>query len=99
VFQDINTCPGPLEVLNELNREGRSKIGTLRRQINHLEILAKEEAKETERTKLLKEVESHRQQLARWVGPKLGMGIMVVREIPAVARNQTAIIPAYRQWL
>jgi hypothetical protein len=66
-FQDINTCPGPLEVLNELNREGRSKIGTLRNQINQLEILAKEEVKETERIKLLKEVESHRQQLARWV--------------------------------
>lgn len=66
LIQDINTCPGPLEVLNELNREGRSKIGTLRSQINQLEIFAKEEVKETERTKLLKEVESHRQQLASW---------------------------------
>lgn len=68
LIQDINTCPGPLEVLNELNREGRSKIGTLRSQINQLEIFAKEEVKETERTKLLKEVESHRQQLASTVG-------------------------------
>jgi hypothetical protein len=82
-----------------LNREGRSKIGTLRSHINELEIFAKEEIKETERTKLLKEVESHRQQLARWVSPKLCAGILVVREIPAVSRKQTAIIPAHRQWL
>jgi protein transport protein SEC20 len=64
-FQDICTCPGPLEVLNELNREGRYKIGTLRKHIHQLESLAKEQEKESERTKLLKEVESYRQQLTR----------------------------------
>jgi protein transport protein SEC20 len=65
-LQDINTCPGPLEVLNELNREGRTKIATLRKQIQQLESLAKEQVKEAERTKLLAEVESHRQQLTRY---------------------------------
>jgi protein transport protein SEC20 len=65
-LQDINACPGPLEVLNELNREGRTKIATLRKQIQQLEILAKEQVKEAERTKLLAEVESHRQQLTRY---------------------------------
>lgn len=65
-FQDIYTCPGPLEVLNELNREGRTKIAALRKHIQQLEILAKEQVKETERTKLLAEVESHRQQLTRY---------------------------------
>jgi len=65
-LQDINTCTGPLEVLNELNREGRTKIATLRKQIQQLEILAKEQVKEAERTKLLAEVESHRQQLTRY---------------------------------
>ncbi|PNF24603.1 Vesicle transport protein SEC20, partial [Cryptotermes secundus] len=80
-FQDINTCPGPLEVLNELNREGRSKIGTLRSKINQLEILAKEEVKETERTKLLKEVESHRDQLASTVGAFRKANIMCMLAI------------------
>jgi len=65
-LQDINTCPGPLEALNDLNREGRTKIAILRKQIQQLEILAKEQVKETERTKLLAEVESHRQQLTRY---------------------------------
>jgi len=62
----LNECPGPLEVLNELNREVRTKIATLRKQIQQLEILAKEQVKEAERTKLLAEVESHRQQLTRY---------------------------------
>ncbi|XP_023716450.1 vesicle transport protein SEC20 isoform X2 [Cryptotermes secundus] len=81
LIQDINTCPGPLEVLNELNREGRSKIGTLRSKINQLEILAKEEVKETERTKLLKEVESHRDQLASTVGAFRKANIMCMLAI------------------
>jgi phosphomevalonate kinase len=98
-FQDINTCLGPLEVLNELNREGRSKIGTLRSKINQLEVLAKEKVKEIERTNLLKEVESHRQQLTRWVSPKLCMGIVVVREVLSMPGIKTAIIPGHRQWL
>jgi len=66
-LQDISTCPGPLEVLNELNREGRTKLATLRKQIQQLEILAKEQVKEAERTKLLAEVENHRQQLTRYL--------------------------------
>ncbi|GFG40873.1 hypothetical protein Cfor_08903 [Coptotermes formosanus] len=68
LIQDIYTCQGPLEVLNELNREGRIKIANLRKQIEQLEILAKEQVKGTERTKLLAEVESHRQQLTSTYG-------------------------------
>ncbi|KDR17970.1 hypothetical protein L798_08074, partial [Zootermopsis nevadensis] len=67
-FQDIYACPGPLEVLNELNREGRYKIGILRKHIHHLEGLAKEQKKESGRIKLLKEVESHQQQLTSTLG-------------------------------
>ena len=50
-------CPGPLEVLNELNSEGRSKISALRKHIQHLEDLAKEHERESERINILKEVE------------------------------------------
>ena len=49
-----------------MNREGRTKIATLRKQIQQLEILAKEQVKEAARTKLLAEVESHLQQLTRY---------------------------------
>lgn len=68
LIQDICTCQGPLEVLNELNREGRINIANLRKQIEQLEILAKEQVKGTERTKLFAEVESHRQQLTSTFG-------------------------------
>ncbi|XP_021922804.1 vesicle transport protein SEC20 [Zootermopsis nevadensis] len=68
LIQDIYACPGPLEVLNELNREGRYKIGILRKHIHHLEGLAKEQKKESGRIKLLKEVESHQQQLTSTLG-------------------------------
>jgi hypothetical protein len=78
-----------LEVLNELNKEGRAKIGTLRSKINQLEILAKEEVKEIERTMLLKEVESHRQQLTGWVSPKLCMGTVIVTEISTNCHNSS----------
>ncbi|KAJ9594401.1 hypothetical protein L9F63_014191 [Diploptera punctata] len=64
LIQDISTCPGPLEVLNELNSEGRSKISALRKHIEELENLAKEHEREPERILLLKEVESHRNQLS-----------------------------------
>ncbi|PSN48876.1 Vesicle transport protein SEC20, partial [Blattella germanica] len=60
---DISTCLGPLEVLDELNRESRFKISNLRKHIEQLEILAKEHDKESERIKILKEVESHKNQL------------------------------------
>ena len=65
-LQDISTCTGPLEVLNELNSEGRSKISALRKHIDQLENLAKEHEKEKERVSLLQEVESHRNQLTRY---------------------------------
>jgi protein transport protein SEC20 len=64
-LQDIKTCPGPLEVLNELNGEGRSKIAALRKQIDKLETIGKEQDKKSDRLELLKEVESHRAQLTR----------------------------------
>nr|CAD7399867.1 unnamed protein product [Timema poppensis] len=35
--QDINHCTGPLELLNELNCEGRTKLAALRKHIDRLE--------------------------------------------------------------
>ncbi|XP_067007030.2 vesicle transport protein SEC20 [Anabrus simplex] len=68
LIQNIQQCPGPREVLNELNSEGRAKIAALRKHIEQLERLAKEQEKEMTKTELLKEVESHRQQLTSTLG-------------------------------
>ncbi|XP_014245805.1 vesicle transport protein SEC20 [Cimex lectularius] len=46
LIQDIYNCMGPLEVLNELNADGRSKLSTLRYQIEELEVYGKERQNE-----------------------------------------------------
>nr|CAD7586444.1 unnamed protein product [Timema genevievae] len=38
--QDINHCTGPLELLNELNCEGRTKLAALRKHIDQLDTLS-----------------------------------------------------------
>ncbi|GLG97968.1 Vesicle transport protein SEC20 [Gryllus bimaculatus] len=63
LIQDIQTCAGPREVLNEMNSEGRGKIAALRKHIDRLEILAKEQDTENTKSQLLAEVENYRQQL------------------------------------
>lgn len=60
--QDINACMGPLNELQNLNASGRSKIATLRKLIDNLVNIAKEN-KDKE---LLKEVMLLREQLSRY---------------------------------
>nr|CAD7443889.1 unnamed protein product [Timema bartmani] len=71
---DINHCTGPLELLNELNCEGRTKLAALRKHIDRLESLAKEQEKPLERIELLREVASHKEQLTRLVSSASRMG-------------------------
>nr|CAD7259364.1 unnamed protein product [Timema shepardi] len=40
VLMDINHCTGPLELLNELNCEGRTKLAALRKHIDRLDTLS-----------------------------------------------------------
>lgn len=63
LIQDIQQCTGPLELLNELNAEGRQKIATLKSSINALENLAKTEIAEKKRTDLFSEVKTYKDQL------------------------------------
>lgn len=61
IFQDIELCIGPLAELHALNNTGRSKISALRKNINSLADIAKEENDPV----LLNEVILFREKLAR----------------------------------
>lgn len=63
LIQDIQQCTGPLELLNELNAEGREQITALRSNIDKLATLAESKISENERTQLLAQVETYRKQL------------------------------------
>lgn len=61
MFQDIELCSGPLAELHALNNAGRSKISALRKFIDNLADIAKEEKDPV----LLKEVVLLKEKLAR----------------------------------
>lgn len=63
VIQDIQGCDGPLEALEELNRDVADKIKAFKSQLEELERFANEQDQETDRTALLKDVDSYRKQL------------------------------------
>lgn len=61
--QDIQQCSGPLEVLDQLNAEGRAKIATLKSSIEQLAATAETESNEDKRSELLATVDSYKTQL------------------------------------
>ncbi|OAD59020.1 Vesicle transport protein SEC20 [Eufriesea mexicana] len=63
LIQDIQQCTGPLELLNELNIEGRTKITALKTSIDNLASVAEREPSEKKKTELLAEVDTYKQQL------------------------------------
>lgn len=64
-LQEIRTCEGPQEALDELNSEVRTKIALLRKHLDQLETMAKEQDLEKDRLQLQDEVKSHRHMLTR----------------------------------
>ncbi|XP_011877946.1 PREDICTED: vesicle transport protein SEC20 [Vollenhovia emeryi] len=63
LIQDIHQCSGPLEMLYELNAEGRAKIADLKLSIEHLASVAATEADGKKRAELLSAVDSYKDQL------------------------------------
>ncbi|XP_063992618.1 vesicle transport protein SEC20 [Diachasmimorpha longicaudata] len=63
-IQDIQQCTGPLELLNELNAEGRSRIAKLRCSIDSLSTLAETEINAKRKAELLLEVDNRKSQLS-----------------------------------
>lgn len=64
-FQDISHISGPMELLNDMNAEGREKLALLKKHIELLEIMARE-TDTADRQYMLTEAKSHQQQYARY---------------------------------
>ncbi|KZC10925.1 PREDICTED: vesicle transport protein SEC20 [Dufourea novaeangliae] len=62
LIQDIQQCTGPLELLMELNAEGRAKLETLQSSISKLESVAERELVEKKRIELQVEIDTYKEQ-------------------------------------
>ncbi|XP_076279154.1 vesicle transport protein Sec20 [Lasioglossum baleicum] len=63
LIQDIQQCTGPLQLLHDLNDEGRVKLEALQSSLSKLESLAERELKEKKKAELQAEIDTYRQQL------------------------------------
>ncbi|XP_028840233.1 vesicle transport protein SEC20 [Denticeps clupeoides] len=63
LIQDIRDCPGPQDVLMELNAGVKRKFSQLRLLIQNMEQLAKEQDKETDKQTILCETDRHHKQM------------------------------------
>ncbi|XP_074107922.1 vesicle transport protein Sec20 [Cotesia typhae] len=63
IIQDIQQCTGPLELLKDLNADGRTRIADLRNSIDKLVQLAETEINVKKKTELMQEVEKRKSQL------------------------------------
>ncbi|EDO43106.1 predicted protein [Nematostella vectensis] len=64
IVQEIRGCDGPLKVLDELNSRAKRTIKSLKGKIQHLEQLAHEQDKETDKNAILVITEQHHKELA-----------------------------------
>ncbi|XP_076636385.1 vesicle transport protein Sec20 isoform X1 [Colletes latitarsis] len=62
LIQDIQQCTGPLELLMELNAEGRAKLEALQSSICNLSSIAERELLEKNKVELLAELDTYKQQ-------------------------------------
>ncbi|XP_044593946.1 vesicle transport protein SEC20 isoform X2 [Cotesia glomerata] len=63
IIQDIQQCTGPLELLKDLNADGRTRIADLRNSIDKLVQLAETEINVKKKAELMQEVEKRKSQL------------------------------------
>ncbi|XP_076835924.1 vesicle transport protein SEC20 [Brachyhypopomus gauderio] len=63
LIQDIRECAGPQSVLAELNAAVKERFNLLRRRIQDMEQMAKEQDRETDKNAILTETEGHRKQM------------------------------------
>ncbi|XP_033341546.1 vesicle transport protein Sec20 [Megalopta genalis] len=62
LIQDIQQCTGPLQLLNELNNEGRIKREALQSSLSKLESLIERELVEKKKAELQAEIDTYKQQ-------------------------------------
>ncbi|XP_054264016.1 vesicle transport protein SEC20 [Macrosteles quadrilineatus] len=88
LIQDIHQCSGPMELLDDLNTEGRAKLANLRNHIERLETLAKECLNLEERKELLEEVKNNREQLTSTYGAFRKANVVCMLAIQKINKEQ-----------
>ncbi|EFN87045.1 Vesicle transport protein SEC20 [Harpegnathos saltator] len=97
LIQDIQQCTGPLEVLDELNAEGRTKIAVLESSIERLASVAETETNEKKKTELLSIVESYKEQLNVSLAAFRKANVVSACVIDKLARENLLSLPEERQ--
>ncbi|XP_025152573.1 vesicle transport protein SEC20-like [Harpegnathos saltator] len=97
LIQDIQQCTGPLEVLDELNAEGRTKIAVLESSIERLASVAETEPNEKKKTELLSIVESYKEQLNVSLAAFRKANVVSACVIDKLARENLLSLPEERQ--
>ncbi|CAL1673422.1 unnamed protein product [Lasius platythorax] len=97
LIQDIQQCSGPLEVLDELNAEGRTKIAVLKSSIERLASIAETESNEKKKTELLLAVDSYKEQLNTSLAVFRKANVVSACVIDKLARENLFSMPEERQ--
>lgn len=63
-LQDIRECTGPIDVLNRLNMEIAENMKMMKSSIDALEMLAREQDKESDQSEIMKDVHNYLKQFA-----------------------------------
>ncbi|PBC27833.1 vesicle transport protein SEC20 [Apis cerana] len=97
LIQDIQQCTGPLELLNELNAEGRAKIAILKSSIDKLASIAERELSEKKRIELLAELDVYKQQLNTSLAAFRKANVVSVCVIDKLAKEELLSMPEEQQ--
>ncbi|KAL6267670.1 hypothetical protein P5V15_000745 [Pogonomyrmex californicus] len=97
LIQDIQQCSGPLEMLDELNAEGRAKIAVLKISIEHLASVAETEVDEKKKAELLSTVDSYKEQLNTSLAAFRKANVVSACVIDKLARENLFSMPEDRQ--
>lgn len=93
LIQDIQQCTGPLELLNELNAEGRAKIAALKSSIDKLASVAEREVAEKKKTELLAQVDTYKQQLNTSLAAFRKANVVSICVIDKLAKEELLSMP------
>ncbi|CAK9830989.1 Vesicle transport protein SEC20 [Anthophora retusa] len=97
LIQDILQCTGPLELLNELNAEGRAKIAALKSSIDKLVSVAEREPSEKKKAELLAEVDNYKQQLNVSLAAFRKANVVSMCVIDLLAKEELLSVPEEQQ--
>ncbi|XP_017875340.1 vesicle transport protein SEC20 [Ceratina calcarata] len=97
LIQDIQQCTGPLELLNELNAEGRGKIAALKLSIDKLASVAEREPSEKMKAELLTEIDTYEQQLHTSLAAFRKANVVSVCVIDKLAKEELLSMPEEQQ--